>query len=568
MKKKELLDSAFTKFEKEEYTQALETFVEVYQMGYEREHVLEIIYSNYVKKQEQVFQNNFEICMQYNKNAYEQCILDFVPYKEGEYFIFDKEKKSFEGIFSIKDLCDAEPDLIFSQNESGDVVIQCDWDYRDMINILSGARGRKVYIVPCDFGRAISFCKIPEFTAFFSDIKVFMDEQEYQSYFHKNTEIYLPKLVFAEDEDCANRIETVYNEEHAYRLTREGRNDKAVLLTIGIPTHNRGNLLLKRIEHLKNMPYDAEIEVVISKNGSALYQEEYKKASETEDARFVYYGTDEELKAHHNWYNVVKQAHGKYILFVSDEDDVVIEALDHYLKLLSASENLGQIRAKTNSQYVRLVKEYGKMGRDAFEKVFLRQNYLSSLIVNREKFLQADLLRYDKYQDNIFYQNYPHEWWCAALAELGDCLREPVLLVEEKEAALNDECEQYEKLGIMKKTAAFDENCGIPKYATYESRFEQFCGQIEFLKIYAANDSLAAWSGLVISIHKLALLLNVARTWHYKEEFYQNVIDEFARITMEAMDQFEFDDRQQLGILLKIKKDSEYLISKGSQQNK
>ena len=120
----------------------------------------------------------------------------------------------------------------------------------------------------------------------------------------------------------------------------------------------------------------------------------------------------------------------------------------------------------------------------------------------------------------------------------------------------------------MKKNAAFDEECGIPKYATYESRFEQFQGQVEFLKVFTDKDILATWSGLVISIHKLALLLNVARTWHYKEEFYQNVIDEFARITMEAMDQFEFDDRQQLGILLKIKKDSEYLISKGSQQNK
>lgn len=568
MEKKELLDSALARVEKGEYAQALETFVEVYQMGYEREQILEILYSNYIKKQEHAFRNNFEICMQYNKNNYEQCILDFIPYKEGEYYIFDKEKKSFEGIFSIKDLCNAEPDLIFSENESGDVVIQCGWDYREMINILSGARDRKVYIVSCDFGRAVSFCKIPELTVLFADIKVFVDEQEYQSYFHKNTEIYIPKLVFAEDEDHANKIETVYNEEHAYRLTREGRSNKAVLLTIGIPTHNRGNLLLKRIEHLKNMPYDAEIEVVISKNGSALYHEEYKKASEIKDARFAYYGTDEELKPHHNWYNVVKQAHGKYILFVSDEDDVVIEALDHYLKILSASENLGQVRAKTKSQYVRLVKEYGKMGRDAFEKVYLRQNYLSSLIVNREKFIKADVMQYEKYQDNVFYQNYPHEWWCAALAELGDCLREPVLLVEEKEAALNDECEQYEKLGIMKKNAAFDEECGIPKYATYESRFEQFQGQVEFLKVFTDKDILATWSGLVISIHKLALLLNVARTWHYKEEFYQNVIDEFARITMEAMDQFEFDDRQQLGILLKIKKDSEYLISKGSQQNK
>lgn len=48
------------------------------------------------------------------------------------------------------------------------------------------------------------------------------------------------------------------------------------MLTIGIPTHDRGNLLLKRLDNLLQMPYDAEIEITISKNGTHYYQEEYK----------------------------------------------------------------------------------------------------------------------------------------------------------------------------------------------------------------------------------------------------------------------------------------------------
>ena len=33
--------------------------------------------------------------------SYEQCTLDFIPYREGEYYIYDKEMMFFRGVFSI-----------------------------------------------------------------------------------------------------------------------------------------------------------------------------------------------------------------------------------------------------------------------------------------------------------------------------------------------------------------------------------------------------------------------------------------------------------------------------------
>ena len=35
---------------------------------------------------------------------------------------------------------------------------------------------------------------------------------------------------------------------------------------------------------------------------------------------------------HLNWYKTIEKAHGKYVLLVSDEDDIEIGALEHYLK--------------------------------------------------------------------------------------------------------------------------------------------------------------------------------------------------------------------------------------------
>lgn len=103
------------------------------------------------------------------------------------------------------------------------------------------------------------------------------------------------------------------------------------------------------------MPYDAEVEFVVSKNGSELYQEEYKQASKLPDSRLKYYGIDETIMPHLNWYKTIEKAHGKYVLLVSDEDDIEIGALEHYLKILSENKNLSQIRAKTFSQYFLLL---------------------------------------------------------------------------------------------------------------------------------------------------------------------------------------------------------------------
>lgn len=568
MEEKKLLEYACMKFERKEYADALDAFILAYQKenikGEIKDEILKSIYSCYMEPNEKTFHNNFEESICGDNKFYEQCMLDFIPYKEGEYYIFDKEKRVFEGIFSIKDFYNANSNLIFLQNESSDVVMECDWDYRNIKNVISGARERSIYIIAHDFWRALSFYKIPEFTDFFKDIKMFLNEEEYQGYFHRKTYLYLPKLIFGGNQFTKN-MEEIYEQEHAYRLTQEGRNNERVLLTIGIPTHNRGNLLLKRLEHLKDMQYDAEIEVVVAKNGSALYQEEYKKASEIMDSRFIYYGTESELKPHQNWYNVVTRSHGKYILFVSDEDDVVLDALDHYLKLLSINSRLGQVRAKTSSEYALIEKKIGKKGLDAFEMVYLKQNYLSGLIVNRQMLIETDVMQYEKYWDNIFYKHYPHEWWCAALTQKGDSMTEPVLLIEEKEAVLEKEYEEYEKRGILKKETVFDKNCGLPMYATYESRFEQFQGQVKFLKIFMDNDIKGTQFGLKRSVRKLAFLLNVARSDGYKKEIYEQIIEKFVQLTMEAIDQFELNDRQQLEILVEIKQDCNYLIANNSQ---
>ena len=553
----EILEIAVEKFEEEKYDQALELLVTAYENNINRKWVLDNIYNCYITGNEEIFRLNFKNQKENNfcVYTYEDCNLDFVPYKEGEYFIFDKKQKQFKGTLVTQNFMTADGKAFVGENEFSDIVVQFDGDWRKLYSFVKSTEdNRKLYLLPDHVEQAISFWKIPELQQYMKTIKLFANKEEFQRYFHKNTAEYLPRLVYAEKETDIDAIEKIVEAEHNYRLTDEGTNHSRVLLTIGIPSYNRGNLLLKRLENLLSMPFDAEVEFVVSKNGNELYQEEYEEASHIKDARLSYYGTNETVKALLNWYNTIEKAHGEFVLLVSDEDDINIQALDHYLRLLYINKNLSQIRAKTSRQYAFIEeRQCGKRGLDAFNLFFLMQNYLSGLIIKRKTYISLNVLKYEAYSGNAFYKNYPHEWWCAELSQAGDCLKEPVTLVIEQDGAGQEELDAYEKIGLLKKKDVCDENSGIFSYATYKSRFEQFYGQVEFIQLFMKNNLDGMFIGFKKAIDKLSAMLSMARELHYKPEQFLNVTDQYVRICVDQMDSFSFNQRQQILLMTSIR---------------
>lgn len=468
---------------------------------------------------------------------FEDCTLDFVPYKENKYLIYDKKSGENKVVFSVLDIQNAENLKETEHYEFSDITLQFDGNLHEKFSVLKEALNRKIYIICPDIEKVASFYKILEIKSYMKNIKVFKNLEEYRGYFHENTEVYLPRIILA-DKEHKYEISKIIRNEHKYRLTKEGRNTDNVILTIGIPTHNRGNLLLKRLKNLLRMQYDAEIEIVAAKNGNVLYQEEYVQASKIDDARFVYYGVEDELKPQVNWTNVVKYANGKYVLFISDEDDVVLSALEHYLKMLRTNPKLSMVRARTSLQYNDIENLYAAKGMDAFLKVFLKQNYLSGIIVDREKFIEADVLKYEKYADNAFYINYPHEWWCAEMTMKGDIFYDEILLIDENESVLDEECEQYQNMGIINKNDIFDKESKLPFYSTYESRFKQFKGQIEFISLFLDNDEgKNKMYALEVAINKLGAMVYLARSYGYKKDEFSNVLQEFKNVILESVDE-------------------------------
>lgn len=538
-----MLEQACEKFQEGRYEEALKDFIAVYAKGYEKDWILENIYRCYLEGNEQEFQNAYEKYKGLDLIPYEDCTLDFIPYRDGEYFIFDKEQELFYGLFSVNKLQETECSQAMRELEFGSVALELDWNWNLQKHILTGAKARKIYAVCHDIYKGMSFYKIPELEEYMRNVRMFADKQQLQRYFHENTSVYLPKLFFGSD---INRgiWEIILKQEHEYRLTPEGRNTENVLLTIGIPTFARGNLLLDRIENLCKMDYDAEIEIAVSKNGKKLFEEEYERVRQNKDARINYVDQGEELVYIDNWRRTIAMSHGKYVLMVSDEDDVIIDAIGHYLKLLEQHPELTLVRARTAKQYSFIKKDrYSKKGREAFEVGFLTQNYLSGLIIQRNAFIEAKMEKLDSYMENNFYKFYPHEWWCLDLYFMGDYKEDSVGLVLEGDVIVENGLVQEEKMSPEEKLQA------LPFYARYENRLEQAKDYLGCIHLLEKRGNEIVETALKKAFGKAAWLMSIAYEYGYKVEEYSEALGSLTELYISALDEFELGKQATLRVL-------------------
>lgn len=91
-----ILDLAIENFEQKSYDKALELLILSYEKEDCKEWILENIYNCYIVGNEEEFRNSFQKYTEKNsyKYAYEDCLIDFIPYREGEYFFLIKKNKT------------------------------------------------------------------------------------------------------------------------------------------------------------------------------------------------------------------------------------------------------------------------------------------------------------------------------------------------------------------------------------------------------------------------------------------------------------------------------------------
>lgn len=325
-------------FESERYEEAVLNWVRAYDLNYERESIIENIYNCFIQPNEQEFRKNYEQNGEgFTQVPFEACALDFIPLGENKFYIFDREEKIFRGIITLEE----EP-LRGAKVEFSDILYTDTWDIREILPDMKENLRDVVYILLGELeSKFVSFFKLPGFRELYlGNVITFADEELMREFFEQYEEFYLPKEIVTTD---AEKYWKLIHDIHEKRICHVDIERKNIFLSICIPSYNRGKIALENVRHLLSCPYDSEIEIIVSNNGSTKGMEEYDAIKNIEDSRIRYHKFAENQGYAANILKVCSMAKGKYALLVSDEDLMLLENLGKFLNAVRENSNCGAI---------------------------------------------------------------------------------------------------------------------------------------------------------------------------------------------------------------------------------
>lgn len=109
------------------------------------------------------------------------------------------------------------------------------------------------------------------------------------------------------------------------------------LITIGIPTYMRKDTIVKRIEELKKKTLPEEVEVLVIDNASTdgTFEALTEQCRNT-DIKVLQNPSN--LGFHGNFVQLLKKCNGNYLLYSSDEDEILIENLREFINFLKKTK--------------------------------------------------------------------------------------------------------------------------------------------------------------------------------------------------------------------------------------
>ena len=191
-----------------------------------------------------------------------------------------------------------------------------------------------------------------------------------------------------------------------------------MLLSICIPTYNRGHQALKHVQEILSLD-SQDIEVIVSNNGSIKGKEDYEKIKNIQDPRLNYFEFEKGQLFVQNISQVIRMSKGDFCMLLSDEDSIIEENLCHYLDLIRHSQKytgnlFGEIwdtvgvilGGRSEFQYPDASLAAGE---EAIKGAYMCGNYNSGLFFNR-KIITNNLLDQlgKKFKDNFSWRSYPH----------------------------------------------------------------------------------------------------------------------------------------------------------------
>lgn len=391
-------------FEKGEYEEALKCFIQAYEQGIAKQEILENIYACYVQPNEQEFRTNYlknkeEIC----NVPYEELLIDFIPVSDTRYYMFNRESETFLGVFDLED------ELIFPEEKELQSVLIADvGDIRQVMDLLTAKNWSTVYFILNEQKYIFaSFLKLPDFTDIYLNKAVIFESTDMMRlFFESYSYYYLPRQVVAPNADLY--IEIV-NQIHAKRISQKETQRENIFLSICIPTYNRGSIVLKSVQNILKSGFDAEIEIVISNNGSEVGVEEYKQIEQMQDSRVSYFEFETNQGYATNVYNALKRAKGCFAMIASDEDEMLVDNLGAYMSYLLNNSDAGLLGCSgVGKNFLPPTVENYAIGYDAIVRA-LNWNYVTGMTINTDCMRRNRALElFEEMRGNLYLEYYAH----------------------------------------------------------------------------------------------------------------------------------------------------------------
>lgn len=461
MEQKELFKEAIELFEAGEYDKSVQNLIGLYEHGYEKEQILNFLYQAFVEPNIEEFKKNYQTQADGLIDVeYEATQLDFIPVSDQKFYIWYKEEQRFVGNIDLN----VEAQIEDRQRDFQSLLIAQTCDIREMIPFLLNKQYNTVYIV-LNKNKEIfaSFLKLPKIREYFlENAIIFGNTKIMQLFFEEYSEFYIPRSIIAKD---SQEYVTFFKDLHKRRLLKK-REKNNVFLTIGIPSYNRGKILLENVKQLLNLEYDAEIEIVVSNNGSKIEADYYDQISKINDSRLVYTSFEANQGYASNVLNVMTHASGHFLVMCSDEDFLVLDKLSGFIQFLF--ENLQMAMSYTGgygSNFENGTIQMYPAGIQAIECA-VNSNYLTGLVFNNSIISKYKIIeKVQQNRGNLFVEYYVHSVIATIIAQYGDVWKNPICLWESK----------YEK------QSEEDGSKSLLSYMKYESRVEQMESAIKFM---------------------------------------------------------------------------------------
>lgn len=470
------LSFAYFLFRVSEFESFFIMLIKAQDNGYSKDEIEKVLYQAFVEPNLKEFQDNYEANMAYlNRNSYlsieHNLSFQELPFwllptgVQNEFYLYDKEKQLIKEkiiLYQYQQI----PSVTISDAFSDFLILE-EWNWNNITTVTNALKNsnKSAYIIIHQIGKFLS-CLQGSLLADITNILIFDNHYALKEYLLTTNSI-LPYNIIDLSQDQSNVIKNVLSDIHNTRIRKENRDGSRILLSICIPSYNRGHKAYENIIQLLQLHYNEEIEIILSNNGTQNETKPYyEKISEIEDGRLTYFAFEENQGYAINCCKVCELAKGEFILLLSDEDLVDFRVLSIVMDILSKSrETLSIFRASTSSQSKQSNK-IASMGEEAMLEFMLTSNYMSGIIYSNSVLKKTNGIEYVK--NNISNSAcfwYPHMVWEMMLCQYGNVQSTELVLIDEGEAE-KTECDEVK----------VNEELIIPYYGTIKGRLEQHEG--------------------------------------------------------------------------------------------